>query len=194
MSKPIVRQSIRKILTPLVAGFPDMVDKLPPEIGQYLGPKPIIFGNLMCSVRKNPSPADIDVKVGSELIELLEMAGSSNEDDNTVEQRTKGQGESTEVKKPKNQQVIIVRDQQIQEQLQTKLGDGSLVFTILQSKGMEYDDVFLFDFFSSSPCLQSFKSLQELLPAGSNPLYGATHMVSFGIHIWYRATLVRNLC
>lgn len=27
-------------------GFPDMVDKLSPEIGQYLGPKPVVFGKL----------------------------------------------------------------------------------------------------------------------------------------------------
>lgn len=31
----------------MAQGFPDMVDKLLPEIGQYLGPKPVVFGNLI---------------------------------------------------------------------------------------------------------------------------------------------------
>lgn len=31
----------------MAQGFPDMVDKLLPEIGQYLGPKPVVFGDLI---------------------------------------------------------------------------------------------------------------------------------------------------
>lgn len=121
------------------------------------------------------------------------MAGKSKEDDKKEEskkksapgnfkegdQQAENENEDAEAEQVKNKQVVIVRDQLVQEELQKKLGDGSLVFTILQSKGMEYDDVFLFDFFSSSPYLKSFKSLQELLPAGTNPLYSANHMVSF---------------
>lgn len=110
------------------------------------------------------------------------MAGKSPE----KEQQKQAENDNDEVKQTKNRQVVIIRDEVIQEELQTKLGDGSLVFTILQSKGMEYDDVFLFDFFSSSPCLRSFKSLQELLHAGPNPLYSVNHMASiqfFPLHI-----------
>lgn len=121
------------------------------------------------------------------------MAGKSKEDEKKEESKNKSapgnfkegdqqaqnENEDAEAEQVKNKQVVIVRDQLVQEELQKKLGDGSLVFTILQSKGMEYDDVFLFDFFSSSPYLKSFKSLQELLPVGTNPLYSANHMVSF---------------
>lgn len=116
------------------------------------------------------------------------MAGNSNQDENSEDQQNPEQEdpEGTEEKQFKKKQlkfrqIVIVRDQQTQSELQKRLGDGSLVFTILQSKGMEYDDVFLFDFFSSSPCLSSYRSLEELLNAGASPLYGATHMVCFEI-------------
>lgn len=100
------------------------------------------------------------------------MAGNSDK-------RDEGQDEGTEEKQNKHRQIVLVRDKQIQHDLQTRLGNGSLVFTILQSKGMEYDDVFLFDFFSSSPCLSGYRSLEELLGHGANPGYGAVHMVCF---------------
>lgn len=100
------------------------------------------------------------------------MAGNSDK-------RDQEQDEGTEEKQHKHRQIVIVRDQKIQHDLQTQLGNGSLVFTILQSKGMEYDDVFLFDFFSSSPYLSGYRSLEELLAHGANPGYGSIHMVCF---------------
>jgi hypothetical protein len=99
------------------------------------------------------------------------MAGKSYSED------VPGENDDTETNQVKNRQIVIVRDQLTQEELQKKLGDGSLVFTILQSKGMEYDDIFLFDFFSSSPCPRSFRSLQELLQPGMSPEYSVNHMV-----------------
>lgn len=93
--------------------------------------------------------------------------------------RNSQQGTDEQQNNKKQRQIVIVRDQEIQLELQAKLGvcGGSLVFTILQSKGMEYDDVFLFDFFSGSPCLSGYRSLKELLGPGANPGYGAVHMV-----------------
>lgn len=91
--------------------------------------------------------------------------------------RSSQKGTDVQQDNKKQRQVVIVRDKEIQFELQAKLGDGSLVFTILQSKGMEYDDVFLFDFFSGSPCLSGYRSLKELLGPGANPGYGAVHMV-----------------
>ncbi|KAF8461600.1 hypothetical protein BDZ91DRAFT_736591 [Kalaharituber pfeilii] len=118
-------------------GFPNMVDKLSPEIGQYQGPLPTIF-------------------IGPNITELLIMAGNENS--------------STD------QQIIIVRDEETRGMLQSRLGDNSIVFTILQSKGMEYDDVYLYDFFSSSPCASAWRTLDVLLPEGSKPWYASQHM------------------
>lgn len=91
--------------------------------------------------------------------------------------RSSQQGTDEQQNNKKQRQIVIVRDREIQIELEAKLDDGSVVFTILESKGMEYDDVFLFDFFSRSPCLSGYRSLKELLGPGANPGYGAAHMV-----------------
>lgn len=59
--------------------------------------------------------------------------------------------------------VILVRDEKTQFELQRKVSTFTLVLTILQSKGMEFDDVFLYNFFSTSPYSSSFKVLGDLL-------------------------------
>lgn len=41
---PKIWQGISSYTAYYVLGFPNMVDKLSPEIGQFHGPKPIIFG------------------------------------------------------------------------------------------------------------------------------------------------------
>ena len=58
--------------------------------------------------------------------------------------------------------VILVRDEETCDKLQAALGRSSLVLTILESKGMEFDDVFLYDFLSSSPYSHKLNILEEL--------------------------------
>ena len=41
-----------------------------------------------------------------------------------------------------------MRDEDAKARLQAEIGDLALVLTILQSKGMEFDDVILWDFFT----------------------------------------------
>jgi superfamily I DNA/RNA helicase len=60
------------------------------------------------------------------------------------------------------ERVILVRDEQTREDLQKHVGDFALVLTILQSKGMEFEDVFLYDFFSTSSYSRHFEILQLL--------------------------------
>ncbi|KAF9509961.1 hypothetical protein BS47DRAFT_108769 [Hydnum rufescens UP504] len=48
-------------------------------------------------------------------------------------------------------QVIIVRDDGAREELRRQLGDAGLILTLIESKGLEFDDVLLHDFFRSSP-------------------------------------------
>lgn len=59
--------------------------------------------------------------------------------------------------------VILVRDEKTQYELQRKVPTSTLVLTILQSKGMEFDDVFLYNFFSTSSYSSDFKVLGDLL-------------------------------
>ena len=60
------------------------------------------------------------------------------------------------------EQVILVRDEAMKTKLQAEIGDIALVLTILDSKGMEFDDVILWDFFTSSPDPSGVRSLHTL--------------------------------
>lgn len=60
------------------------------------------------------------------------------------------------------EQVILVRDPYMKANLQDKIGDVVLIFTILESKGMEFDDVILWNFFSECPDQPGIRSLTTL--------------------------------
>ena len=64
------------------------------------------------------------------------------------------------------EQVIIVRDDEAKINLQTELGSMALILTILESKGMEFDDVLVYNFFSKSDNSGSYRSLYLLLGNG----------------------------
>lgn len=59
------------------------------------------------------------------------------------------------------EQVILTRDEDGKAGLVQKIGETALVLTILQAKGMEFDDVILWDFFSSTPDPAGWRSLQH---------------------------------
>lgn len=58
-------------------------------------------------------------------------------------------------------QVIIVRDGAQKDKLRGEIGDFALVLTVLESKGMEFEDVLLFDFFSTSECISALRAVQS---------------------------------
>ena len=60
------------------------------------------------------------------------------------------------------EQVILVRDQSAKAKLQEQFHDKALILTILQSKGMEFEDVFLWDFFTHTPCPSGWRCLDVL--------------------------------
>jgi superfamily I DNA/RNA helicase len=60
------------------------------------------------------------------------------------------------------EQVILVRDDASKSKLQAEIGEISLVLTILESKGMEFDDVLVYDFFGSSGLGSSYRCLHLL--------------------------------
>ncbi|KAL8997770.1 MAG: hypothetical protein Q9169_003019 [Polycauliona sp. 2 TL-2023] len=59
------------------------------------------------------------------------------------------------------EQVVLVRDEKSKAQLRDHIGSIALVLTIRESKGMEFDDVVLFDFFTSCPELDGWRSLSD---------------------------------
>jgi len=75
-----------------------------------------------------------------------------------------------------------VRDEETCDKLQAALGRSSLVLTILESKGMEFDDVFLYDFLSTSPYSHKLSVLEELFKRGhhTGKIYGIKIGISLG--------------
>ncbi|PWW77615.1 hypothetical protein C7212DRAFT_362777 [Tuber magnatum] len=58
--------------------------------------------------------------------------------------------------------VILVRDEETRDKLRKELGSSWLVLTILQSKGREFEDVFLYNFLSTTPYSDDLDILEEL--------------------------------
>lgn len=92
--------------------------------------------------------------VGSNLVNILQETKSSGSGEH------KPDGRHTELG---GLRVILVRDGQTQKELQGRVEGSTVVSTILQSKGMEFEDVFLYNFFTSSPCRSSLTLLHNLL-------------------------------
>ena len=66
------------------------------------------------------------------------------------------------------EQAIIVRDRSTKAKLQAEFKDKALVLTVLQSKGMEFEDVFLWNFFTDSPCPGGWRCLDSLKTKSGN--------------------------
>ena len=101
--------------------FPNSIDKLPRERGEVVGPQPIIYDGFQ----------EFHFKV---------FAANENTE-NYVEFGA--------------EQVIIVRDDKTKFRLEKLIGKAEQVqiqiMTILEAKGMEFDDVILYNFFTNSP-------------------------------------------
>lgn len=61
------------------------------------------------------------------------------------------------------EQVVLVRDEKNKEQLHETLGNSVLILTILQAKGMEFNDVILWDFFSRSSYPTALRYWRQLI-------------------------------
>jgi hypothetical protein len=68
------------------------------------------------------------------------------------------------------EQVILVRDEATKILVKNVIGDKSLVLTVLESKGMEFNDCLVYNFFSSSPVGNDWRALFDLIdPTQSHP-------------------------
>ncbi|CAG8555633.1 6929_t:CDS:10 [Cetraspora pellucida] len=54
-------------------------------------------------------------------------------------------------------QVIIVRNEEAKKRLEESIGKVGLILTIFEAKGMEFNDVLLYDFFTDSPAGQKWR-------------------------------------
>lgn len=60
-------------------------------------------------------------------------------------------------------QVIIVRDEDTQKEIHSRIRSKVLMLTVLESKGMEFEHVVLLNFFSSSRHGPHYKHLGKLI-------------------------------
>ena len=61
-------------------------------------------------------------------------------------------------------QVILVREEKDKETIPHELRAGALVMTVAECKGLEMDDVLLYNFWRDSPAKKEWKALVALLP------------------------------
>ena len=132
------------IMDLLWKGFPNAMDKREPEIGRISGPKPVMF--LDC---------DKDSL----------FPGSSN---TQSKDKTKLSSRPAEFGA---EQVILVLDEESKSSLREKLGDVGLILTVLQAKGMEFADVFLWNFFNGDRGAEIGRSLLALHATSTSKHY-----------------------
>ena len=111
--------------------FPKTIDKLKKEKSETDGPKPILL-------------EDVDLEV---LFAML--FGSENFKSHRHSQNQGGALEKPPIEFGCNQ-AIIVRDQESKNKLPPML-KHALCLTVYEAKGLEFDDVILYNFFSESP-------------------------------------------
>lgn len=112
--------------------FPYSIDKLSPETSLNFGPKPIVLeGN---------------VDIASDLF----IDDRNDNDKSSVPSKSITFGA---------EQVILVRDEETKRQVLRISQDKALVLTVLECKGMEFEDCLVMDFFSSSPLQNEWRVL-----------------------------------
>lgn len=75
------------------------------------------------------------------------------------------------------EQVILVRDEAAKKDLQASIGDMALILTILESKGMEFDDVLIYNFFSGNGHASSYRCLHFLAGEDKRAFDAGKHVV-----------------
>ncbi|XP_027077644.2 uncharacterized protein [Coffea arabica] len=61
------------------------------------------------------------------------------------------------------EQVILVRDDSAREEVSNHVGNHALVLTIVECKGLEFQDVLLYNFFGSSPLRNQWRVVYEFM-------------------------------
>ena len=74
------------------------------------------------------------------------------------------------------EQVVLTRNEEDKARLVHIIGEAALVLTIFQAKGMEFEDVFLFNFFRSTPDTVGWRSIQRSTMDESSTFDTAKHV------------------
>ncbi|KAL8953316.1 MAG: hypothetical protein Q9222_000840 [Ikaeria aurantiellina] len=91
-------------------------------------------------------------------------------------------------------QVILVRDETTKDYLRDVVGVAGLILTIVQSKGMEFDDVMIWNFFSTCSDSSGLRKLPALFRSEVGNFDGRKHvgMCTELKHLYVAVTRARN--
>ncbi|KAL7553044.1 hypothetical protein ACHAWF_016289 [Thalassiosira exigua] len=129
--------------------FSNSLDKLPPDLGLFSGPKPVIM----------------EVSSTADLILMLDGA----------------KRETSRIEFGAHQ-VVIVRSEEAKRNLPDEFGvDRDWVMTVQQSKGLEFDDVLLYNFFTDSAAKDAWRVVSNYTKDDIDNYYGDISVVSSGV-------------
>ena len=130
-------QNIVKIIETI---FPESIDKLNEEVSPKVGEKPYLIHpcspDLLCEFFFGKTAREIELKDGN--LAFVDV----NEDIPAAEGKAKNATPHFGAS-----QVVIVRDQHVKDQLPDFM-KSMLCLTVYESKGLEFDDVILYNFFA----------------------------------------------
>ena len=152
--------------------FPEMIEFLPPEKSPQTGPRPMLVplgrteDQLFSYLTKYmgvTATTQAELGLRSEAkSELPEEFISSNDSENDMDEVVSVRPEEKRFFRFKSSQVFITRDYRSKNYLLEKY-PSSIVFTILEAKGMEFDDVILFNYFTDSQNHAPFGAFKKCL-------------------------------
>lgn len=129
--------------------FGNSLDKLPPDLGLFNGPKPVIM----------------DVANTEDLVLMLD---GSKRETSRIEFGA--------------HQVVIVRSEEAKKTLPDEFGvDPDWVMTVQESKGLEFDDVLLYNFFSDSPAEDMWRVVSTYTEDDIKAYYADATVASSGV-------------
>ncbi|RIA97760.1 P-loop containing nucleoside triphosphate hydrolase protein [Glomus cerebriforme] len=144
--------------------FPNSIDPLSPEHSEVDGPQPIIFDGFQ---EKHFS----SFFVGNKENEQNEHSFTYSicMDTKCRKQTTLSQKQSSFIEFGADQ-VIIVRDDETKLYVMKLIGKAGLVMTVFEAKGMEFNDVLLYNFFTDSPACRKWRVILSALSENSDPV------------------------
>jgi hypothetical protein len=118
--------------------FPNSIDKLSPERSEVDGPKPDIVDGF----KEEYFP---------EIFKITRPDEPTFTYDICREMKCRKRKKQSSFVEFGADQVIIVRNKKVKSRVIGLVGKGAMVLTVLDAKGMEFNDVLLYNFFTDSP-------------------------------------------
>ncbi|PKY58174.1 P-loop containing nucleoside triphosphate hydrolase protein [Rhizophagus irregularis] len=133
--------------------FPNSIDRLSREHSKVCGPQPVFYDEFQKD-------------------DLLDREGSELDDDYT---HRRVDGDENPFIEFGADQVIIVRDNKAKMQVEKLINKAGLVMTVFETKGMEFNDVLLYNFFTDSPACRKWRVILSALNENSKGIQTFSH-------------------